>query len=538
MLSFGVSNLRRLKLVPPIEVKPITILVGRNSSGKSSFLRAFPLLRQSLMTRTSSPILWYGDLVDFGSFDISVSDNSLVEPISFSFVIDKLTPDETRAFYWRSGLLHARGVLEHTVFSGVHFDLSIVRAGERTRISRILVRIDEPKLSYEIFVDEDSKVISLKLNGNEVSDLLKPIKFQISPATLLPEMSVIPDETKKKITQTKRAYFYREPPELAVPIKNLLSPHLKRMKEQLVDEFVSELLSLSAFDKKTIKKRVGSHGPKIWQRLIDDIYGKDRYGLYQKLHDMLSIAALSGILSQIRSYLSAVIASTLYIGPARARSERYYRYQDLAVSEIDPDGKNFPMFLNSLAPYQIGQLSEWIEGLFGYGLTVSRQSGGGHMSIDLVTKGAKSNIVDTGYGVSQILPVLGQIWWARTRLRQSADSPPPLALIAIEQPELHLHPAHQALLADALVGELSSRTVTATNADSRIHFLIETHSEALVNRMGELIAKGKILHSDVQVILFEAIDDDARLTDVRTSNFGPAGDLINWPYGFFQPTVK
>jgi hypothetical protein len=35
MLSFGVSNLRRLKLVPPIELKPITVLVGKTAAEKA-----------------------------------------------------------------------------------------------------------------------------------------------------------------------------------------------------------------------------------------------------------------------------------------------------------------------------------------------------------------------------------------------------------------------------------------------------------------------------------------------------------------------
>ena len=67
--------------------------------------------------------------------------------------------------------------------------------------------------------------------------------------------------------------------------------------------------------------------------------------------------------------------------------------------------------------------------------------------------------------------------------------------------------------------------------------MIETHSETLLNRFGELIASGKLLNTDIQVVLFEAIEDE-RLTDVRTSFFGPSGELIDWPYGFFQPAVK
>lgn len=54
-LSYSVKNLRRLTSTPPIEIRPITILLGRNSVGKSTFLRSFPLLRQSVETKSSAP---------------------------------------------------------------------------------------------------------------------------------------------------------------------------------------------------------------------------------------------------------------------------------------------------------------------------------------------------------------------------------------------------------------------------------------------------------------------------------------------------
>jgi predicted ATPase len=195
------------------------------------------------------------------------------------------------------------------------------------------------------------------------------------------------------------------------------------------------------------------------------------------------------------------------------------------------------MFLNSLNTYQINNFFRWIQELFGYGLTVERQAGGGHMSINLVTRGVTSNIVDTGYGVSQILPVLGQIWWARNRPTTGLEETP-LALLAIEQPELHLHPAHQALLADAFVGEVIGTPGRTLNSENRIHFLVETHSETLLNRLGELVATGKIPHDDIQIVIFDALDDESRQTDVRTSSFSETGELINWPYGFFQPPAK
>ena len=193
------------------------------------------------------------------------------------------------------------------------------------------------------------------------------------------------------------------------------------------------------------------------------------------------------------------------------------------------------MFLNSLSNYQVTRLSSWIEGLFGYGVSIRRD--GGHISIDLTAKGNISNIVDTGYGVSQILPVLGQIWWARSRPSTVALRQAQVSILAIEQPELHLHPAHQALLADALVGEVGLSPEAGPRPDARIHFIVETHSETLVNRLGELVNAGRLNHADVQIIMFEPDPSGEHITTIRTSSFNEAGELVDWPYGFFQPSI-
>jgi predicted ATPase len=532
MMRFGLSNLRRLKLIEPIELKPLTILVGRNSSGKSSFLRAFPLLRQSLVTRTSSPILWYGDLVDFGSFDTSISEGATNEPITFSFVLDEIERDDpSRFFYWRSSRRRSL-----PPYRGLHLSVSIVRFSEQTRIATISVFIESTNTKFDISVDEKFQVSSITLNGKNVSSLVAPIQFQITPGTILPEMSALSQKGKTSVLATQRFMFpsrlLREQDPFTETVKKIIKSHAKRISDQYLEVIAQELLALGISDRKEILEQIGKVGSKAVQKLVSNIAGRDSYKIYSTLSDIMSISALPDILFKIRSILRSVISSTLYIGPARARSERYYRYQDLAVSEIDPDGKNFAMFLNSLNYNQTRELSQWIERLFGYGVHVVRQSG--HISINLVTEGMESNIVDTGYGVSQILPVLGQIWWARTRLAARAESPSAVSLLAIEQPELHLHPAHQAFLADAMVGELTTEVTQADTDSRRIHFLIETHSETLLNRLGELVSLGRIRPADVQVILFEPNQQEVRLTDVRTSSFNDAGELVDWPYGFFQ----
>ena len=90
MRSIGVENLRSFKGSGNIKLNPITLLVGLNSSGKSSFLRLLPLLRQSYEKKTSGPILWYGDYVDFGTFSESLNKHSNDKEIVFEFEADIL----------------------------------------------------------------------------------------------------------------------------------------------------------------------------------------------------------------------------------------------------------------------------------------------------------------------------------------------------------------------------------------------------------------------------------------------------------------
>lgn len=104
--------------------------------------------------------------------------------------------------------------------------------------------------------------------------------------------------------------------------------------------------------------------------------------------------------------------------------------------------------------------------------------------------------------------------------------------LAIEQPELHLHPAHQALFADVFAEAVSS-TALNTNSPAQ-YFLVETHSEAMINRLGELIGRGVVNADDVQVLIFGDMSENLTSSELSVAGFDEAGFLKNWPYGFFN----
>ena len=69
-----IKNLRSLVDTGFIEIKPITLLLGANSTGKSTFLRSFPLYTQSVNKNLRGTISWFDDsLVDFGDYNTALN---------------------------------------------------------------------------------------------------------------------------------------------------------------------------------------------------------------------------------------------------------------------------------------------------------------------------------------------------------------------------------------------------------------------------------------------------------------------------------
>ena len=127
-------------------------------------------------------------------------------------------------------------------------------------------------------------------------------------------------------------------------------------------------------------------------------------------------------------------------------------------------------------------------------------------------KGPKRNLIDVGFGISQVLPVLAALF--RT------DGPP---MFLLQQPELHLHPSAQAAL-----GSLFCRTVEAEQ-----QLIVETHSEYIIDRIRMDIRDREtaLKPDDVSVLFFERSDLDVRIHSLR---FDALGNVLGAPEGYGQ----
>lgn len=534
MFSYGLSNFRRLKAIQPIPLKPITILVGKNSSGKSSYLRSLPLLNQSITTDTAGAILWWGDFVDFGSFKETIHHKSHDKEISFHFSLSDLDLGETSRYvvpYYRHIHLLRN---QSAVLKNVRIEVGISNhVRDKTADSNIsyvsTYRITVPSDALDIILklSPEGSVLEATLNKVDILSELRNKEVQISLNSLLPNITFRDSRAPYAVTETDSS-----PTSLVTQTREIIKNFYKKSTRQAkLQEIAASFLYSAAFSSKRLKiLKDGSTEEEI-RTLCGRLETKATPEQIATITKYSAITNLPTIAAAVAQKLGQIISNVSYIGPARVRSERYYRQQDLSVSTISPDGHNFPIFLASLTRAQIDELSDIIHQLYGYKLRLKKEAG--HISIFLEDDGFQINLIDTGYGLSQILPVIAQMWWAGrdSRSRGQYFPRPSDRIVAIEQPELHLHPAHQANLADAFL--LFSRPDQRTKR-SQLQFLIETHSETLINRLGELVYEKKISKDDIQVVIFDTDSREKYSTSAKISTFDDDGSLINWPVGFFS----
>jgi predicted ATPase len=114
--------------------------------------------------------------------------------------------------------------------------------------------------------------------------------------------------------------------------------------------------------------------------------------------------------------------------------------------------------------------------------------------------GPSVNLVDVGYGISQSLPIVVQSVLGSTK-----------QVLLLQQPEVHLHPRAQAALGTFFADLVANQ--------GRV-ILVETHSDYLVDRVRQEVARGTIAKDKVSILFFDKPQLETTVHEITVDEHG------------------
>ena len=462
---------------PPQEahLRPITLIYGANSAGKSSFIQSLLLMKQSI---GAASLVTQGAVTDAGSFTGALHRHDPESGMAFrlmfgsneSWSLDPLgAPDPS---------------LEREVALSFGADLSGL-----PKQAAVMFASDEWIMT---FASEPPAADGVGLLGLSLDELADGMDAIATGAALYPFAArrggeVGADEEKR--LKARRSNATRV---------------LRALSRAGVERVVVE--------------RDGLLPSARWRRTHLEAIGNERLASAAESYVKRALQLAVGTAHEFRQLLDGLT----YLGPLRSAPQRFYNRAALA-SGSSTSGEHVALYLFDNIS-EVDLVNEWLVRLgVPYAVKVAPLAAAGstHIVGDLVAmiltdlrSGVEVSPADVGFGVSQLLPIVVELL-ARSN-----------SVLCIEQPEIHLHPALQTELGDLLI--------EATSATGRANqVLVETHSEHLVLRLQRRIREGTLDPEDVAVLY---VDQDAE-GEARISRLALGGDgsfLDEWPHGFFE----
>ena len=477
MKTIQIQNFKSIKQSPKIELKPLNIFIGQNSCGKSSFLRVFPLLKQSLEKPINDPILWFGDYVDFGSFFNSLNSScDFDDPIVFTF----------------GTVLYSYSLQKRS--NGINVDVSLF--------------IKEKYVDSYQFVFDGNNKITLK------RDLFNDSIFRVYiNDELLDKISFI-----NKTENNNLFNFTIVEPEIIDDTYYEYYPLFRRIVFENSYKYI--------FDKEMRRLFFNQLNDKIQQ--IHYFPHNNKKFVFEEFDKIFLLKIVNSIIQSIQRALIEDFDNVQYFQPIRARADRFYRVQGININEVDSNGLNASMILYSMGLDENRAFNTWCQKNFGFSY-FAKSIGDSNESASIMVKTSKGeirNLIDVGFGYSQILPIILSIWKTYYKYKKNVSKQEITKIIVLEQPELHLHPAFQQQIMSIilkLIEQLRNRL--------NLIFIIETHSESIINYLGRKIALKEYFSDDLNMFALDKIDGETRFTKMI---FDSDGLIDNWPIGFFD----
>jgi len=202
-------------------------------------------------------------------------------------------------------------------------------------------------------------------------------------------------------------------------------------------------------------------------------------------------------LGQRLKYLSTQV---VWLRSLRPAPERTVRWSGGVRWELDPRGTDAPIVLAD-NPKLLAEVSSWYREHLQLELRIEEPR---KRELRVVLRKLRQaafdvDLIDTGEGLGQVLPVL-------TALALAGGSAGP-SIVAVEEPEAHLHPTLQQALADRVCG-------VAARSGARV--LLETHSKQFLLAVQRAILKEAVSEDDVIIYWVRQLEDGRSVAEPVT----------------------
>lgn len=503
-----------------IKIKPLTVLLGANSVGKSAIVQLFLLLQQTNKASNRSyrsALKLYGGSINLGDTKNIFRRQDTNAPLKLSFeikssdaqeyLIDELISEFKTPFYEIGRYISSYKKTNESLLEDFYNKKSkqefnefienlILEANElpngieNSRMIRNIFRhsFGRPNVDINIFSEENLKEI---ISTNEflvslseaIKDDLFKLEFEIS-------------HSRDRLLITKMGLINGNIKLVSLSFDNT------RKKDSLALE--SDIYNFKDLPESFFFELFKSFSP---VNTIFQAVNYNRY-IYNDPNFFSSVLARVFMFFQNRIGESFEEDHINYVSPLRAHPKRYYMLDKakLNISLDTLDGDALTEILKENREVR-DQVNKWLQN-FGLNVNVETLREVIH-KLKVEQNELSLDITDVGFGISQILPVIIQGFL-------SLDD----SLTIIEQPEIHLHPKMQADLADLFIDMINS---------GNKNLLIETHSEYFLKRLRRRIAEKRIDYNDVIIYLIES---DGEKSSIRDLDLQPGG-AFKYPKDYY-----
>jgi predicted ATPase len=288
-------------------------------------------------------------------------------------------------------------------------------------------------------------------------------------------------------------------------------PRKKKNDRRIYENIKNQKPTLFMFEASPIIRHEMTYMRRAEQRRTEKLDFSEPVSLY-----LSTVSFMEKLLNELSNTLK-------YIGPIRDQPQRQYDFCGERYTEVGAKGQcTFALLYRLLEDgkkrYSLNKLLRDFR--LARSITCKQVKNFPHLltvNLKSLGKNIEINYADSSFGLSQVLPVVVQSFMAEAH-----------DLVVMEQPELHINPQIQILLAEFLVKMAN---------DNDIHYLIETHSEHMIMRLRSLIKAGKIGPENVGLYFTELVDGEGHIRRVEINEEGvfPEGE---WPKDFFEEALS